>query len=336
MAATIRDVARLADLSTATISRVLNNPSAVLPSTRERVEHAIAELNYRPPTIAREWTKRNLRTIGVLIPDITNLYYPTVVKALENELWKNDFNIYLCNTDESIERENRYISSLVRKGVEGMIFLGTRPISAANQHIAKLSESIPVLLVNDHIIGSNVYSIMADEVEGAYKAVSYLAKLGHRKIGFLNGSAEYTTYQYKRTGYERALIQHGIEAKPEWIVEQDPHEEGGYIGAQTLLKLRDRPTAIFAASDQIAVGAIRACFDEHLRIPNDISLMGFSNVPIAASLCPPLTTVDQFPVKTAEIAAEMIVRLIRKEKLSQKRVILEPQIEVRASCATLC
>lgn len=335
MAVTIRDVARLANLSTATVSRVLNNASAVSPSTREQVERAIAELNYKPPTIAKEWTKRNLRTIGVLIPDITNLYYPTVVKALENELWKHDFNIYLCNTEESIEREKSYIAGLQKKGADGMIFLGTRPISATNQHIAELSEKIPVLLVNDHIIGTNVYSVMADEVEGAHKAVSYLLKLGHKKIGFLNGSSDYTTYQYKRSGYEHALIDHNIEPRPEWVVEYDPHEEGGYVGAKRLLELSDRPTAMFAASDQIAIGAIRACFDKRLRIPDDLSLIGFSNVPIAATLSPPLTTVDQFPIKTAEIAAEMIVKLIRRETLAQKRVILDPQIAVRESCAPL-
>lgn len=299
-----------------------------------RVEWAIAELGYTPPIIAKGWPQRNMRAVGVLIPDITNLYYPIVVKVLEDELWKNEFNIYLCNTGENIEREKSYITSLLKKGVAGMIFLGTRPTSGTNNHITELSEKMPVLLMNDYLIGANVYSVMADEIEGAYKATVYLLQLGHERIGFINGGVSFTTYQYKFEGYKRALQDHGIEIRQELIVDIDPHEEGGYVGTNKLLRIKNPPTAIFAASDQIAIGAIRACYEAGKKIPRDISVIGFSNIPIAASLYPPLTTVDQFPQKTAKIAADMIVKLIKKESLAQKRIILDPKIEIRSSCAS--
>ncbi len=335
MPVTIRDIARFSRVSTATVSRVINNSPNVTEQTRKAVQRALRELDYRPPVIARALTRQSLKTIGLMIPEIANLYYPVVIKAIEDELSKLNFNILLCISEESVAKERRYIDNLLTKGVDGMIFLGTRPALTRDEHIVRLSDKIPVLLVNDYILGSNVHSVMADEVEGSYKATCYLIGLGHRRIGFVTGNVDFTTYKYKRTGFERAMADNRIEVEERFVVEEDPHERGGYRAGIRLLDLPERPTALFTVSDQVAIGIMQAYYERGLSIPTDLSLVGFGDMPIAAALHPPLTTVNQFPERTGQIAAQTIIKMIRNEELEQKRIILDPQLTIRRSCAPI-
>jgi len=334
MAVTIRDIAKYAETSIATISRVLNNSPDVNENTRRKVKLAIEELGYAPPVIAKGFSKNKLKTIGLLIPDINNMYYPGVIKGIENTLAKEDYNIFLCNTDEDIEKEKKYIETLLNKNVEGIMFLGTRP-TGNNDHLLELSNNIPVLMINDYIIGSNIYSVMIDEVEGAYKAVDYLIRQGHRKIAFINGDVDYTTYRYKRRGYDKALNDHNIDLDESLIIKEDPHEDGGYRGVKKLFDLEEQPTAIFTASDQIAIGVIKGIYENSLTIPGDYSIIGFSDIPIAKQLYPELTTVNQFADKTGNMAAIIMMKLIANETMEQKRFLLEPKLSIRNSCRNL-
>ena len=335
MKITINDIAKRTNLSIATVSRALNNSAKVSAKTRQRIEDTIKEMSLQPNSASWGILRRRLKTVGLVLPDITNAFYPPVIRGIEDELFRNDYNVFLCNTDESIDQEMQYIQTLLEKGVDAIIFLGTRPTHNRNDHLVRLSESIPVLMINDSLIGSNVYSVMSDEVEGAYKAVKYLLELGHTRIAFVNGNVEYTTYRYKQLGFEQALRDHCVPILGDYVVKEDPHETGGYKGARKLITGSHPPTAIFCASDQIAVGAIKAIYEQHRSIPGDFSVIGFSDSPIAEHLFPGLTTISQSPYKTGQISAQTIIKVIRKEKLDQRKIILDTQLVIRQSCRKL-
>ena len=335
MAVTIRDIAQKSHVSIATVSRVLNNSAHVSGETRIKVEKAISALNYTTPAAKRNFPMERSDTIGLLLPDIKNIFYPAIIQGLEEELEKNDYNFFLCISDENIEKEKKYLNTLLKKGVAGIVFLGTRPTEETSEHVVNLSQRMPVLIINDYIIGSNVYSVMTDEVDGAYKAMRYFMDLGHTKIAFINGDAKFTTYRYKFRGYEHALRDNNIPVREEYIIQETPYEVGGYRGAQKLLALKNPPTAIFTASDQMAIGVIRAIYEQGYAIPEDFSLIGFSDIPLAAEFYPPLTTVNQFPYKTGKLAAGIIMQLIRNEALEQRKIILETHLSIRKSCQAI-
>ena len=336
MSITIRDIAKSANVSIATVSRVLNDPEHVSEEKRTKVENAIKELEYKPNALARGLIKRSIKTVGVLIQDISNIFYPLVTRGIEDELEKNDFSLFLCYTDGNVKKEKKYIDTLLEKSVDGMIFLGTRHVGLKeNEHIIDLSKNLPILLINDYILGAESYSVTTDEVNGAYKAVTYLISLGHKDIAFINGEGDYSTYQYKLEGYRKALIDNDIKPDSRFIVNVSPYEKGGYQGAITLLSQNKLPTAIFTASDQIAIGVMKAIYEHGFSIPADFSIVGFSDVPIAAELFPELTTVNQFPYKTGKLAAEMMMNVIDNKIQEQKKIILEPQLSIRKSCRPL-
>lgn len=333
MTVTINDVARNAKVSVATVSRVINDSILISEKTKTNVKKVIRNLDYKPYARARKLIKKNLRAAALLIPDIKNIFYPIVIRGVEDELEKNGYSLFICNTDENIEKERKYLDTLIDKGVDGMIFLGTRPTRLKQQYIINLSKEMPVLMINDYMIGSNVYSVMTDETEGAFQAVNYLIKLGHRKIAFINGDVDYTTYRYKYRGYERALEVNGIEVNRKYHIKETPYEGGGYLGTKKILQMEeDRPTAIFTASDQIAVGVYKAIYEAGLKIPGDFSVVGFSGIPLSKELFPELTTVDQFAYNTGSLAGKTLMNLISGETLGQKRIILEPKLIARDSC----
>ncbi len=333
MTVTINDVARKAKVSVATVSRVINDSILISERTKKNVRKAIKELDYKPYARARQLIKKSLRAVALLIPDIKNIFYPIVIRGVEDELEKNDYSLFICNTDENIEKERKYLDTLIDKGVDGMIFLGTRPAELKQQYIINLSEKMPVLMINDYMIGSNVYSVMTDETEGAYQAVNYLIGLGHKKIAFINGDVDYTTYRYKYRGYERALEANGLEVDGKYHIKETPYEGGGYLGTKKILQMKEeRPTAIFTASDQIAVGVYKAIYEAGLKIPGDFSVVGFSGIPLSKELYPELTTIDQLAYSTGNLAGGTLLKLIAGKTLEQKRILLEPKLVVRNSC----
>jgi LacI family transcriptional regulator len=334
---TIKDIARIANVSTATVSRAINSPEKVGEEKKALIGRIMNELDFQPNALARGLIKKSTKTIGIFIPDINNMFYPAVVRGTEDTFEKNDYNVFLCNTDKDIEKEKKYINALLEKRVDGIIIMGTRPVDGKkNEHIRALCNKIPVLLVNDTIIGSNAYSVLTDEVEGAYRAVSYLIGLGHRKIAYVTGESDlYTTYRNKQKGYEAAMKDNGIEVRECYIVSGLPYPEGGYRGASRLLELDEAPTAIFAASDQIAMGAMKAAYEKGCRIPDDISIVGYANIPISADLYPELTTVDQFPYETGRLAAEVFTDILSGREPRQKKILLEPRLVIRKSCRQL-
>jgi LacI family transcriptional regulator len=336
VAATIRDIADRAAVSVATVSRYLNKNVTVSEAKMARIETAIREFDFRPNAFARSLVKRSLKTVGVVLQDIRNIFYPILIRGVEDAVEPKGFSMFLCNTDGELQKEKRYIDSLLGKNVDGIFLIGTRPVGLSNNlHVAELSKKLPVVLINDDILGSSVYSVMNDEVNGAYKAVSCLAGLGHSRIGFITGNSDFTTFGYKLEGYEKAFRDHDLQLCNELVISEEPYEAGGTRGAMELLSLSDPPTAIFAASDQIAFGAVRAIYEKGFRIPQDISIIGYGDIPAAAETFPPLTSVNQFPHKTGKQAGEIMIKLIHGDTSLNRKVIVETDLTMRRSCAPL-
>lgn len=331
MPVTIREIAKHCGVSIATVSRVINGSDAVTEATSAKINTAIKELGYVIPTPSVRTLQKTLRTIGLLMSDINNIHFPAVIRGLEEHLFNHDYSLFVCNTDEDPVIERRYIKTLIDKGVEGLVFLGTRLVSDSNDHIEEISKKVPVLLIDEHIVGANVFSVEVDETEGAFQAVEHLILNGHKKIAYIRGDGEYTTSIYKYEGFKKALDKYQIEEVPEYIFRADPHEHGGYLAGRALIDLPDRPTGYFAENDQLAMGLLRAAHENGLRIPEQASIIGFSDSPLAAELYPPLSSVNQFANRTGHIAAETILKVISGETLVQHRIIIQPALSVRES-----
>jgi len=329
MSATIKDIAEKAGVSVATVSRVLNDFTSVAEETRMVVQEAINELNYKKHPLGK------LKTIGLIIPDLNSMFFPTVLKGIEEVLSSKNYTILLSYTKNDPEIEKKAIDNLLLKRVRGVIILGgTRLIKSRSVNLKALSEKLPLLTINDNILGSNIISVMADEINGAYKAINYLCGLGHRKIAFVNGLSDLVAFRNKLEGYKNALIDNNIEIKDDYIVEVDPFEESGYSGTKRIIELDDRPTAIFTGSDQIAIGTYKAIYESGYLIPKDFSVISISNIPISSQLFPELTTIDNFPYKTGKLAAETMIKAIEEDN-KQRRILIDPQLVVRNSCRSI-
>lgn len=337
MAATIRDIAKKADVSIATVSRYLNNPEIVSEKTKKKIVEAIEQLKYLPNDIARSLTTKNSYTIGLILPDINNVFYPPVLRGIEDIAEQHHFITFLCNTDQNIQREKKYIDALLGRQVSGIIFIGTRKDSVSeNAHILTLAEKIPILMLYESFEGEKIQSVVSDETIGSVKAVRYLYELGHRKIAFVSAPPDYSTYKRKQLGYITALGDLSIPVREDYIVYQDAYESGGYLAMCELLKLgEDMPTAVHATSDQMAVGIMRAIFEHGLHVPKDISVVGYSNSFIASQVYPRLTTIDQAGYRLGQMAGDKIIHMIEKGTLTGEIHIVEPELVIRDSCRAI-
>lgn len=333
MKVTVKSVAEKAGTSLATVSRYLNQSGYVSKAVGDRIQEAIDDLGYEPKGIARVLLTQSRKNIGILVSDLRNMFYPPVIMGIEDELERSGFNALLCITYDSTEKELKYLNTLVDKRADAFIMIGSRPHNELNEQIVALARDYPVVLLNDYLLGSEAYSIMSDEVEGAFFAAQHLIELGHTRIAFLNGSSDLTTFRLKESGFRRAIEEHDMAIPNGYYVATTADETGGHHSATHLLALPEPPTAIFAASDQMAIGVLRAAAEAGFSVPTDLSVVGFSNIPVSQELHPPLTTVDQQPYELGRIAAETVIRALSGENLKQKRVILQPTFLGRQTCA---
>lgn len=338
MAVTIKTIANLANVSTATVSRFLNNPESVSEKKRKVLAAIISEQNYKRNELARDLVMNKSRMVGVILPDINNIYFSPIMMGIERELEEKGYSTFICNTHGDIEKEKNYINVLQSYRVAGMIFIGTRPLDREKSvHVAELAEYLPVVLINDYILDSHVSFVANNEARGIEQALQYLYDIGHRKIGFINGNLPMTTYSYKKNGFQLMMERLGLDWQ-QFYIEEDPYEAGGYRASCSFLKRDVHPTAVITANDQMAIGATRAIFEKGYRVPQDISVVGYSNVPISGEIYPRLTTVDQFPIYTGKVAAEMLITQIKKqganEARSQMTTWLDTQLVIRDSTAS--
>jgi len=319
-AITIRDVARTAGVSVSTVSRVLNDKDDVAPETYEKVQTSLA---------ARSMRSRRTNVIGLIMPYVEYPFAIEVMKGVNRAITQHgyEFIVYTggeIRNESTAERERRYISLLNSSITDGIIL-----VTPATTHFSTAS---PVVVVDPNSQGPPCPAVIATNRAAALNVMEYLIGLGHRRIGFVTGRLGLESAVRRLEGYKDGLRQAGIAQDPDLIQIGDYTEKVGYACAQRLVSLANRPTAIFAANDQSALGVYRAVEEAGLEIPKDISVVGFDNIPEAAHTKPGLTTVDQFIDQMGRVAAEMLIHLIRGEPMESDLYRMPTQLIVRGSC----
>jgi LacI family transcriptional regulator len=328
--ATISEVAARAGVSTATVSRVVAGTGQVGDTLRSRVLRAARELDYLPNRVARNLRVRTTRTIGVVIPDILNPFFTGVVRGIEDALQLEDYTLLLGNSDGEAGRERLYLDTLRSEGVAGILFVPSNGEPDAYRSLRRAG--VPVVAIDRSPVGLDVDLITVTNEEGAHAAVAHLLNVGWKRIGLIAGPSHVNVSRERERGYERALEEAGMAACPDLVRRADFHEQGGYDAMRSLLELAERPTAVFVANNLMTMGALHAISDAGLRIPRDIGIVSFDDVPWGAWLQPPLTVVDQPAHDLGATAARILLSRLGDPGRPIRRVVLQTKLVVRTSC----
>jgi LacI family transcriptional regulator len=329
---TIIDVAKLAGVSSTTVSHFINSTRYVSDELRERVEKAIAELSYRPNSLARGLRRGESKTIGLIVPDNSNPFFAEILRSIENIGYSNGYSVILCNSDGDIEKEITYTELLFTKQVDGIVFITT---NNSCEHLQQLIDAgIPIIVIDRDIPLKGTDVLLVDNFQGGYEATRYLIELGHTRIACITGPSRLTPSADRVNGYKKALVEAGIAENPGWIVVGDFQFQGGEIGIEQILHLDPRPTAVFACNDMMALGVLRGLRKARLSVPRDISLIGFDDIAMTSVVSPALTTIAQPIQRISELAFELLINRIQKKEgeTEEKRIVLPTQIVIRESC----
>ncbi len=322
--ATIRDVANATGTSITTVSRVINNSGYVSQATREKVKKAIKELNYTPNALARGLVTDITRSIGLIVPDITSPYFSEIAKSIEKVASHYNYNIFLCNTNWDVEREKMYLNEFSQKRVDGVIYAIFRKNEEVSDILNKLD--IPtVLLEKKPENGKYIKSVDIDNVQAGKLATDFLIEKGNRKIAFVGGESQINVSKDRERGYISSLKEHGIDLDKDRIVYSGFNIRGGYEAMQKLSKRDIEIDSIFLATDLMAIGALNFLTQNGVKVPEDVSVVGFDNIELSAIMQPTLTTVD-LPIKDiAELAMKKIMKMIYKtdEKIDKENIELK-------------
>jgi len=327
--ATLREVAELAGVHPGTVSRALNSETRDLVNeeTAKRVDQAVEELGYRPNRLARGLKMGRSLTVGVVIPDLTNPIFPPIVRGIEDCLGSEGYTALLTNTDGDPERERRGIITLMGRQVDGFILAAATVADAAVDEL--MSKRLPVVLVNRSVDDKSVPAVVSDDRAGIRAAVAHLADLGHTVFGHLAGPSATSTGRARREAFRAAARKYGLDGH---VVRADSFTEAaGAAAAKTLLAEHPDVTAIVAGNDLIALGCLDALHDAGLRCPDDVSLVGFNDMPFVDKIEPPLTTVRIPQYELGRRAAQLLLRRVRNEQVASELVGVE--LVVRRSTA---
>lgn len=328
---TIKEVAKEAGVSPATVSRALGGYGYVKESTRRRIEEAARRLGYRPNAVARSMVKGSTQTIGLIISDIANPFFPQVVRGIEDVANRLGYTVILCNSDEDSQKERNYIDVLVSRRVDGLIVTSTAENAS---HLGTLKErQLPVVLLDRPLYHGDLDVVTVDNAEGARTAIRHLVDLGHRRIGIISGPRRVATMAERVRGYKEALAECGIPLDPELIYFGDLRESGGYEGLRHLMGLADPPTAVFTTDNRTTTGALTAAWEIGIRIPDELSLVAFDDMPWMRLLTPPITVVQQPTYELGSKAASLLFERIGTPDLPQQVVQLHCKLIERSSCA---
>ena len=330
---TIKDVAQEAGVSHSTVSRVLNNNPHVKPEKRKRVLDAMTRLGYVVNQQARSLAGGRSQVIGVLVHDLGTPYTAEVLYGIEEELATAQYDLMLYTTHRRKTRESIYVNTLTRGMTDGLLLL--LPLNPGAYLETLRQQQFPYVVIDNQGFDDFSPTVFADNLYGATAAMRYLIELGHRRIGFIMGSTEIQSAIHRLEAYKAVLAEAGIAFDPALVVEGDFTQNGGYEATRDLLDLAEPPTAIFAGNDLSAFGAIELIRSRDLSIPGDISIIGFDDLPQAATTHPALTTVRQPLRQMGRIAAQMLLEYIQNPQQSPASVVLETQLVTRASCAPI-
>ena len=327
---TILDVAQHARVSVTTVSHVINETRYVSEELRQRVLTAVEELGYQPNALARSLRVKRSHTIGMILPDNTNPYFAEIARSIEDASHRHGYSTILCNSDDNPTKEQRYIQVLMEKQVDGIILVSVGAQSAQNI-LLRNNSAIIMLDRTDPFLCCD--SVQIDNVQGGWLATRHLLDLGHRRIACLAGPNTVIPSDGRVQGYEKAMHETPEAESYIRVMLGDFHADSGYDLTRTLLSESPESTAIFACNDLMAIGAMRAIQERGLRVPDDVSVVGFDNIALARFVTPPLTTVAQPKYEMGQLALQLLLERIENKELPNRFPILECGLVIRASTA---
>lgn len=332
MAASMKDVANKAEVSTATVSHVINNTRYVSDEVRHRVLEAMKVLKYRPNSVARSLRNQKSNTIALIVPilneDTSSYFFMSMAQGIENTLKKNGYNLILSNSNESLEVEKEQIRVLNSNFIDGLIIAPTAEEHSYLKEV--LNGDYPVVFIDRRPRGIDGDCVLSDGFKGTYDAISSLIKKGHKRIGFLSGPFGMTTSDERFEGYKRALIDNGLEIELSLIKEDEATYKNGYELTKSLVT-EEKATAIFAANNVMTIGALKFLQDSDLKIPDQVAVIGFDDYDWTRITTPPLSVVKQFPFELGTKAAEVLLNRISNPESQYKEYRLPTELVLRKS-----
>ena len=327
---TIRDVAKLAGVAPITVSRVVNNTGYISQATREKVESAINELGYVPNMLGPSLRFKQTMTLAMVVTDITNPFWTTVTRGVEDIAQANGYSTILCNTDESEDKQEQYLQMLLRRRIDGILLVPTSSSPDPIQLIQK--QGIPVVVLDRKISDVEVDIVRTDSEEGAYQLTQHLISLGHRDISILAGPQKVSTAVDRVAGYSRAFTENHLVVDDTFVLWGSFSQESGYEMTKHALAHQPKPTAVFATNNFLALGAMQAIQEQELNIPEDIALVAFDDIPPAFNFNPFLTAANQPAREMGKQAALLLLKRIKEEAdCSCQEILLPVDLKIRSS-----
>ncbi|EJL6857284.1 substrate-binding domain-containing protein, partial [Vibrio alginolyticus] len=329
--ATMKDIAKLAGVSTSTVSHVINKTRFVSEEISERVNNAAKELNYYAPSaLARSLKVNRTKTIGMLVTTSTNPFFGEVVKGVERSCYQKGYSLILCNTEGDNERMRQSINTLLQKRVDGLILMCSS-LEGERIDVFERYPDIPVVVMDWGPMLFTSDKIQDNSLRGGYLAAKYLIDCGHTEIGCITGPLIKHQAQMRYEGYKRAMNEAGLEFNANWIIESDFECEGGYQAFKKMAQRGALPSSIFVSNDMMAMGVINAANELGIKVPDDLSIIGYDDIHIAKFMSPSLTTIHQPKYRLGQAAVETLVRGLDDKSNDAQVVQLEPTLVVRNS-----
>lgn len=326
--ATMKDIARIAGVSTSTVSHVINNSRYVSEEMREKIMAVVRDLDYQPSALARSFKLKETKTIGMLVTASNNPFFAEIVAAVERYCSRQNYQLILANTEGDQARLQKSLQMLLQKQVDGLLLM------CSDTHLSEqieLSLNIPAVIMDWWPTELNADKIVENSEFGGYLATKTLIQHGHHEIAIITGNLQKPLALNRLNGYKKAMAEAGFVVREEWIIESHFNFQGGIEGMEKLFRLDKCPTAVFACSDSIAIGVYQTAWRHGLRIPQDISVIGYDNIALAEFLSPPLSTIHQPKNRLGKLAVETLLERIKNPQKSYRTFQLEPTLMRRES-----
>lgn len=330
--ATIIDVAKKAGVSIQTVSRVINNRHDVSPETRERILVTIKELNYQPFAYARGLAANRTYTLGLVTADFSDFWFSHVVTGAEKEASEHGYCFMLGNSTCEPENEPKFLELLTQRRVEGVLFVRAN-CENEYEHLLRLKEfKVPVVTTGHYLPDVGLAMVDVDNISGGRKATDYLIELGHTRIAMITGPSNWKSVVDRHNGYVQAMQAAGIPVDPELVLGDTWLHRNGYENTKLLLEKGKQFSAIFAHNDRIARGAIHALYEAGLRVPEDVSVIGYDDIPEAEYSDPPLTTIRQPMDEIGQAATRLLIQMIEDSSVAPEQIMFDTTLVIRSSC----
>ena len=326
--ATIRDVAKKSNVSLMTVSRVVNKKGNISKATAAKVLKAIRELNYRPNITARSLAAKKSDFIAIIVPDISNPFFSEMMKGAEDFARENGYNIFLGDTEGKVELEKEYIDAAINRMADGIVLVAPR---LENNLICEINDNIPLVIVDRSINKNDIPQVYIDNLKGATSAVEHLINLNHKRIAFLSGPRGVQDSLQRENGYVMALEKYNIPVNPKLMLTGDFSFKGGRDAFEKFFSNYPKPTAIFASNDIMAFGLIQRAHEMNVKVPKDVSIVGFDDISLSSLVNPPLTTVRHPMLKMGSKAVELLINKLNNKVDTKINFSLENTLIVRKS-----